>query len=312
SQFLIHYPTRDDSCEEECTYDIEPIEESSFSAIIDNDDMNEQETSSATICEDICIETYLTGLTLEEEEDEILQIQIDAETNGQVEVLQLVECFLTASIVHFPAMRSTMENLWHPVRGVQISDLGEKSDSFCEIKMAVGVETKEMGWDLSIRAQSRRAQMITSVWLREEGKGTGNWSGNLENSLMEHDLKDEVIVGEEGKRRNRREMKDALAKEETNVLAERSRRAVEVSHQLSAAANSQMEKFRRSCGFLNGIGVSSDSSRGGLCLAWRKGKNVQLQSFAKRHIDVIIDEREEGYKWRFIGFYGSLYSQERA
>ncbi|MFQ6658907.1 hypothetical protein Gotur_028001, partial [Gossypium turneri] len=68
------------------------------------------------------------------------------------------------------------------------------------------------------------------------GKGTGNWSGNLENSLMEHDLKDEVIVGEEGKKRNRREMEDVLAKEETNVLAERSRRAVEVSHQLSAAA----------------------------------------------------------------------------
>ncbi|MBA0814520.1 hypothetical protein Gohar_020347 [Gossypium harknessii] len=78
--------------------------------------MYEQETSSATICEDSEYDsTDLAGLTLEEEEDEILQIQIDEETNGQVEVLQLVGCFLTASILHFPAMRSTIANLWHLV-----------------------------------------------------------------------------------------------------------------------------------------------------------------------------------------------------
>lgn len=68
-----------------------------------------------------------------------------------------------------------------------------------------------------------------------------------------------------------------------------------------------MEKVRRSCGFFNGIDVGSDGSRGGLCLAWRDGKNVQLQSFSKRHIDVIIDEVEEGCKWRLTGFYGSPY-----
>ncbi|MBA0783398.1 hypothetical protein Gotri_001119 [Gossypium trilobum] len=189
------------------------------------------------------METEFAGLTLEEEEDKNFQIQSEEETNGVTEVLQLVGCFLTACIVYFPAIRSTMANLWHPVRGVQIRDLGEKSDSFCEAKMALGAETKEMGWDLLIRAQSRRAQMMTSVWLREEceGQGRGNnkeWqtkevnvrdpmdnmgncefldpilginlvgreyhtgskykneSGNLENSSMEHDLEDDVIVGE--------------------------------------------------------------------------------------------------------------------
>ncbi|MBA0698767.1 hypothetical protein Goari_000459 [Gossypium aridum] len=183
------------------------------------------------------------------------------------------------------------------------------SDSFCEARMELGMEAKEMGWDLSLRAQSRRAQTMTSVWLREESegqggsrnverhnrganatgllerrgnwefldpvlginltgkeyytaKGNGNWSGNLDNNSMEHDLEDEVIVGEEGKKRNRREMEDG--------------------------------------------------SRGGLCLAWRAGKNVQLQNFSKRHIDVIIDEVEKGYKWRFTGFYGSPYPHERA
>ncbi|MBA0609635.1 hypothetical protein Godav_021652 [Gossypium davidsonii] len=28
-------------------------------------------------------------------------------------------------------------------------------DSFCEVRMMGGVETKEMGWDLSLRAQSQ-------------------------------------------------------------------------------------------------------------------------------------------------------------
>ncbi|KAL1067920.1 hypothetical protein V6Z11_D12G163800 [Gossypium hirsutum] len=62
-----------------------------------------------------------------------------------------------------------------------------------------------------------------------------NESGNLENSSMEHDLEDDVIVREEGKKRNRRDMEDVLAKEKTNVLAERSKRTVEVNHKLSAA-----------------------------------------------------------------------------
>ncbi|MBA0770678.1 hypothetical protein Gotri_019281 [Gossypium trilobum] len=38
----------------------------------------------------------------------------------------MVECFLTASIVHFPAMKSTMENVWYLIRGVQIFDLRDK------------------------------------------------------------------------------------------------------------------------------------------------------------------------------------------
>lgn len=40
--------------------------------------------------------------------------------------LWLVGCFLTASVVHFLAMRNTLANLWHPLAGIQILDLGEK------------------------------------------------------------------------------------------------------------------------------------------------------------------------------------------
>ncbi|PPD74596.1 hypothetical protein GOBAR_DD28482 [Gossypium barbadense] len=37
--------------------------------------------------------------------------------------------------------------------------------------MAKGLEVVEMGWYLSLKAQSRRATTMNSVWLREEGKG---------------------------------------------------------------------------------------------------------------------------------------------
>ncbi|XP_016706873.1 uncharacterized protein [Gossypium hirsutum] len=41
-------------------------------------------------------------------------------------------------------------------------------DSFCEAKMTLGVEVAEMGWDLTLRDQSRRALAMKIVWLRDE------------------------------------------------------------------------------------------------------------------------------------------------
>lgn len=45
------------------------------------------------------------------------------------------------------------------------------SDSFYEAKMMLDVEVAKMGWDLSLRTQSRRALSMTSIWLREESEG---------------------------------------------------------------------------------------------------------------------------------------------
>ncbi|KAG8474111.1 hypothetical protein CXB51_033599 [Gossypium anomalum] len=68
-----------------------------------------------------------------------------------------------------------------------------------------------------------------------------------------------------------------------------------------------MEKIRRSCGFLNGIDVEADGSCGGLSLAWKGEIMVQLRSFSKSHIDVMITEVNSHEDWRFTGFYGSPY-----
>ncbi|MBA0580836.1 hypothetical protein Gorai_023037 [Gossypium raimondii] len=42
--------------------------------------------------------------------------------------------------------------------------------------MALKMEMAEMGWDLSLRAQSRSALATNSVWLQEEGNGMNKGS----------------------------------------------------------------------------------------------------------------------------------------
>ncbi|MBA0575668.1 hypothetical protein Golob_027515 [Gossypium lobatum] len=76
------------------------------------------------------METELAQLSINEEEEEILQIQADSRMQTDVGDYQLVGCFLTASIINFLAMKSTLANLWHPIYGVQIRDLREKSYLF--------------------------------------------------------------------------------------------------------------------------------------------------------------------------------------
>ncbi|KAA3483894.1 reverse transcriptase [Gossypium australe] len=73
----------------------------------------------------------------------------------------------------------------------------------------------------------------------------------------------------------------------------------------------QMERVRRRCGFINGIDVDPNGSRGGLCLTWKGNVSIMLQSFSKRHIDVLVDDQNNGQQWRFTGFYGSPYAQDR-
>ncbi|MBA0800933.1 hypothetical protein Gohar_011336 [Gossypium harknessii] len=88
-------------------------------------------------------------------------------------------------VVHFPAMRNTMKNVWHPLEGVQISDLGapwtfnthlliihriqENEDPMTNPLMYFRPEM-ELGWDLSLRAQSRKATIVNNIWLRGKGR----------------------------------------------------------------------------------------------------------------------------------------------
>ncbi|KAA3461612.1 reverse transcriptase [Gossypium australe] len=72
-----------------------------------------------------------------------------------------------------------------------------------------------------------------------------------------------------------------------------------------------MEMVRLKCGFENGIDIGSMGSKGGLSLGWRGNSLVNLISFSSYHIDVEIDDKECGEKWRLTGFYGNPKEQGR-
>ncbi|MFQ6625744.1 hypothetical protein Gotur_005507 [Gossypium turneri] len=72
------------------------------------------------------MEEVLIGFQITDEEEEAWQLYRDSNLQQLDYDLCLVEFFLTASVVHFLAIQNMLANLWHPIRGVQISDRGEK------------------------------------------------------------------------------------------------------------------------------------------------------------------------------------------
>ncbi|KAA3459709.1 nucleolin-like [Gossypium australe] len=70
------------------------------------------------------MEEALASLQLADEEEEALQ-EIETTANHTFH-LSLVGRCLTESVVHFPSLRNTLADLWHPIMGICISDLGDK------------------------------------------------------------------------------------------------------------------------------------------------------------------------------------------
>lgn len=69
------------------------------------------------------MEDSMANLSLEDIEEDSIQLGIEsADTDTSYENC-FVGRFLTSSIVHFQAMRSTLANVWHPIGGVSISNL---------------------------------------------------------------------------------------------------------------------------------------------------------------------------------------------
>ncbi|KAH1074357.1 hypothetical protein J1N35_026685 [Gossypium stocksii] len=185
------------------------------------------------------MENELADLSINEDEEDILQIPFDSITK-QEEFL-LVGCFLTASLIHFPAMKSTMANLWHPVRGVQIRDLGEKK-VFIPILPSYGLAKGFKREDGEARDESKwqgNRGMETGVQNADNVKKAGkrgptidpilgfNLEGNTEfltstrrkflrgqlNSTMECDLEEGILMGEEGKKRARGDIEECSSEE---------------------------------------------------------------------------------------------------
>ncbi|KAA3469292.1 reverse transcriptase [Gossypium australe] len=71
---------------------------------------------------------------------------------------------------------------------------------------------------------------------------------------------------------------------------------------------SKMERIRYSCGYVNGIEVDLEGTRGGLYLAWKQEVSITV-----RHIDMVVDknesrEHDRSNSWAELR---SLYTEER-
>ncbi|MBA0873280.1 hypothetical protein Goshw_000247 [Gossypium schwendimanii] len=194
------------------------------------------------------MEKEIEGLNLEDGKEEGLLLSIDLGFQRPTCEYYLVGSFFTASVVHFSAMKNTMANLWHPLKGVQILDLGTRrylfrffyemdtdrvtkgtpwtfnnhllifhrlengedpmqvplvsmtfwvqvhelppcfflevvakqlgnfigshNDKFCLVRLDRREENLVFGRSISLKAQTKGANIETSVWLREEGDDT--------------------------------------------------------------------------------------------------------------------------------------------
>ncbi|KAL1152795.1 hypothetical protein V6Z11_A09G133500 [Gossypium hirsutum] len=84
------------------------------------------------------MENALAQLSINEEEHEIIQIQPDLSREEEGESFLLVGCFLTANIIHFPAMKSTLANLWpNRIHDVPVSLYSE--NLAIQIRIFIGV-----------------------------------------------------------------------------------------------------------------------------------------------------------------------------
>ncbi|MFQ6622538.1 hypothetical protein Gotur_001981 [Gossypium turneri] len=68
----------------------------------------------------------MVSLNLEGGEEEGVLLPIDLELQSSKHKYYLVGGFFTMSVVHFSAMKNTMANLWHPLKGVQKSNIGAR------------------------------------------------------------------------------------------------------------------------------------------------------------------------------------------
>ncbi|MBA0783524.1 hypothetical protein Gotri_001225, partial [Gossypium trilobum] len=92
------------------------------------------------------------------------------------------------------------------------------SDSFCQAK--IGFEVAKMEWDLSLRAQSRRALTMNNVWLRGEGNlDVEGIQSNLQRRVdMDQDSTMCVMEGGDGKKWPRRESDKFMKGEDVGSL----------------------------------------------------------------------------------------------
>ncbi|MBA0578922.1 hypothetical protein Gorai_021193, partial [Gossypium raimondii] len=148
-------------------------------------------------------------------------------------------------------------------------------ESFCPIRLSLDSQEVDFGWDLSIRAPSRKAPMEVSKWLRED---------NLVAKSVGLDMRPVLGMGD------RLETMKTLS---WNACGLGNLRAVR-------------RLKNKKCGFLNGIDEDAMVSRGGLSFGWIgdcKGSRSSGSLGKKAGSQGLIFERDwiEGWQTRTSG-----------
>lgn len=72
----------------------------------------------------------MANMSLDDAEEDSIQLGVESTDKETSCKNCYVGMFLTLSVVHFQAMRSTLANVWHPIGGVSISNLENGSFLF--------------------------------------------------------------------------------------------------------------------------------------------------------------------------------------
>ena len=67
-----------------------------------------------------------------------------------------------------------------------------------------------------------------------------------------------------------------------------------------------MQRVKAKIGFENGFYVKGKGKGRGLAMLWRREIDLEIKSSSKHHIDVVVMEEGNGFKWRITSIYGHL------
>ncbi|MBA0782997.1 hypothetical protein Gotri_000796 [Gossypium trilobum] len=247
------------------------------------------------------MEDELANLHLTDEEEDAFQ-EDPKETNHHLQFCLVGTC-LTDSVVHFPSLQNTMADLWHPIGGIAIIDLGEKR----QMERVVPEKERDLNMHNSrdylsnlgphskqgFAAINGGIPPVFNVGIKT-GFGSNGIGDNV-NGLMDLGSKGEssLILTDERKKCQRTLVGNPQTVHRLrNYLREVRPRILFLME--TKISTRKIEGVRRKCGFHNGIEVGAKGSKGGLCLRWKQQNVVTLRSFSHNHIDVEIQDEQDG------------------
>ncbi|KAA3477769.1 nucleolin-like [Gossypium australe] len=272
-------------------------------------------------------------------EDDLAKLSLtDDEEEAFIEDAAVVERFyqcclvgrcLTDSVFPFPSLRNTMADIWHPLGGIYITDVGDKKYLF-QFFHEVDVQRVLAGTPWFFNNHLLILQRIpdglnpsnmplnfADFWIQIHDLPAGLMTesmakqlGDFYGKFKEYDSTAQM-VGFKNYMRIRQNMtisrwlRDADGSQIAGGNWKSSNFGNSLNSEKDMAKKMKMELVRMRCGFENGIDIGAFGTKGGLSLGWKGKPLVTLKSFSSFHIDVEIQEEDYGAKWRLTGFYGN-------